>query len=43
MHRHIELAIVAAQQSTLGDKAKIEIMMPPAVYSVNPKHGRLGL
>jgi nucleoside-diphosphate-sugar epimerase len=43
MHRHIDLAIVAAQQGTLGDKAKIAIMMPPDVYGVNPRHERLGL
>ncbi|KAI1389298.1 NAD(P)-binding protein [Hypoxylon trugodes] len=39
-HRQVDLAILRAQ-TQLGEKAKIAIMIPPTIYGLNPKHGRL--
>jgi nucleoside-diphosphate-sugar epimerase len=41
-HRNIDLAIVRAQKS-LGDKAKLAIMIPPLIYGVNPGYKRLSI
>jgi nucleoside-diphosphate-sugar epimerase len=42
MHRNIDLAILSAQQS-LGEKAKIAVMIPPLIYGINPLHKRLSI
>jgi nucleoside-diphosphate-sugar epimerase len=42
MHRHIDLAIIYARE-TISKKAKIAIMLPPAIYGINPKHNKLGI
>ncbi|KAI0155405.1 NAD(P)-binding protein [Hypoxylon sp. FL1284] len=39
-HRQIDMAIVRVQKQ-LGAAAKIAIMIPPIIYGVNPRHGRL--
>lgn len=39
-HRQIDIHIDKAR-TQLGAKAKIAIMIPPTIYGVNPKHGRL--
>lgn len=39
-HRQVDIPIVKAQKR-LAAKAKIAIMIPPTIYGVNPKHGRL--
>lgn len=39
-HRQIDLTIVRATK-TLGDKAKLAIMIPPEIYGFNDKHKRL--
>ncbi|KAI0449254.1 NAD(P)-binding protein [Xylaria acuta] len=41
-HRQVDIPIVKAQKR-LGAKAKIAIMVPPTIYGVNPKHGRLSM
>jgi nucleoside-diphosphate-sugar epimerase len=42
MHRHIDLAIIHAREA-ISEKAKIAIMLPPAIYGVNPKHNKLSI
>ncbi|KAJ2978422.1 hypothetical protein NUW58_g7502 [Xylaria curta] len=41
-HRQVDIPIVQAQKR-LGAKAKIAIMIPPTIYGVNHKHGRLSM
>lgn len=41
-HRNIDLAILTASRE-LGDKAKIALMIPPAIFGFNPKHKRLSM
>jgi nucleoside-diphosphate-sugar epimerase len=42
MHRDVDLAIVAASRE-FGSKANIAIMIPPIIYGVNEKHGRVSM
>jgi nucleoside-diphosphate-sugar epimerase len=42
MHRQIDLTIIRAREG-LGEKAKLVIMIPPAIYGFNPKHKRLSI
>ncbi|KAI0474328.1 NAD(P)-binding protein [Xylaria cf. heliscus] len=41
-HRQVDIPIAKAAKR-LGAKAKIAIMIPPTIYGLNPKHGRLSM
>ncbi|KAI0420736.1 NAD(P)-binding protein [Xylaria grammica] len=41
-HRQVDVPIVKARKQ-LGAKARIAIMIPPTIYGINPKHGRLSM
>jgi nucleoside-diphosphate-sugar epimerase len=42
MHRHIDLAIIHAREA-ISEKAKIAIMLPPAIYGINSAHRKLSI
>jgi hypothetical protein len=42
MHRHIDLAIIHAREA-ISEKAKIAIMLPPAICVINSAHRKLSI